>query len=122
MKQEYHNPPAAQVKTYAPSRPVKGCLEPNAPDARHHYDAELEARARYHENSGESESESWQAAADDLGDFEHWRWITQPCARPGCLQHLRRLEQLNGQLAREVDRLQAQLDAAALRGRDRRAA
>jgi hypothetical protein len=33
MRESYHNPPAAQVKTYAPGRPIKGCLEPNATDA-----------------------------------------------------------------------------------------
>ncbi len=76
QEQSYHNPPAAQVKTWSPGRPIKGCAEPNAQDARR-YDAELEARARFYEGTGEAESESWQAAADDLGDFEHWRWINQ---------------------------------------------
>jgi hypothetical protein len=113
MKQEYHNPPAAQVKTWSP--------DARSPERRR-YDAALQRRARFHEGTGAAESEAWQLAEVDLGDFEHWRWITQPCARPGCLQHLRRLEELNAQLAREVDRLQAQLDAAALRDRDRRAA
>jgi len=77
MKQEYHNPPAAQVKTWSPGRPVKGCLEPNAPDARRRYDGELEAHTRSYENQGYAETEAWQAALTDLGDVEHWRWINQ---------------------------------------------
>lgn len=90
---------------------------------RRRYDAELEARARYHENSGESESESWQAAADDLGSLEHQRWIAgYRCNCPGCIRHIEALERINRTLAVEVDRLHAQLKAAALHGRDRRAA
>ncbi len=33
MRESYHNPPAAQVKTWSPGRPIKGCLEPDALDA-----------------------------------------------------------------------------------------
>jgi hypothetical protein len=68
MKQEYHNPPAAQVKTWSP--------DARSPEHRR-YAAELEARARFYEGTDAAESEAWQAAADDLGDFEHWRWIKQ---------------------------------------------
>ncbi len=89
---------------------------------RGQYNQRLEARARYHESKGAPESEAWQQAADDLGSFEHWRWSTQPCARPGCIQHLRRLERINRTLAIKCDRLQAQLKAAAVHGRDRRVA
>ncbi len=97
------------------------------PDARSpersRFDAELEARARYHENSGEPESEAWQQAADDLGSFEHQQWIAQfRCSCPGCVRHIEALERINRTLAVECDRLQAQLKAAALHGRDRRAA
>jgi len=68
MRESYHNPPAAQVKTWSP--------DARSPERRR-YDAELEARVRYHESQGEPESSSWQMAADDLGDVEHWRWINQ---------------------------------------------
>jgi hypothetical protein len=109
--------------SWSPGRPIKGCLEPNAPDERSRFDAELERRARYHENSGESESEAWQAAADDLGSLEHQRWIAgYRCSCPGCVKHIEALERINRTLAVECDRLQAQLKAAALHGRDRRAA
>jgi hypothetical protein len=123
MRESYHNPPAAQVKTWSPGRPVKGCLEPNAPDARTRYDAALERRARYYEGQGESESSSWQLAADDLGSLEHQQWLAQfRCTCFGCGRHIEALERINRTLAVECDRLQAQLKAAALHGRDRRAA
>jgi hypothetical protein len=97
------------------------------PDARsperRRYDAALEARARFYEGTGAAESESWQAAADDLGSFEQQQWIAQfRCNCPGCVRHIEALERINRTLAVEVDRLQAQLKAAALHGRDRRAA
>jgi len=44
------------------------------------------------------------------------------CSCAGCVRHIEALERINRTLAVEVDRLQAQLDAAALRGRDRRVA
>jgi len=115
MRTQYHSHPAPhKFKTWPP--------DARSPE-RSRYDAELEARARYHENSGESESESWQLAAVDLGSFEHQQWIAQfRCNCPGCVRHIEALERINRTLAVECDRLQAQLKAAALRGRDRRAA
>jgi len=90
---------------------------------RSRYAAELEARARFYEGTGAAESEAWQAAADDLGSLEHQRWIAgYRCNCPGCVQHIEALERINRTLAVECDRLQAQLKAAALHGRDRRAA
>jgi hypothetical protein len=90
---------------------------------RGHYDQALEARARYYESQGEPESESWQLAADDLGSLEHQRWIAQfRCNCPGCVRHIEALERINRTLAIKCDRLQAQLKAAAVHGRDRRVA
>ena len=33
MRESYHNPPAAQVKTWSPGRPLAQCAAPNATDA-----------------------------------------------------------------------------------------
>jgi hypothetical protein len=33
MRESYHNPPAAQVQTWSPGRPLSQCAAPNAIDA-----------------------------------------------------------------------------------------
>jgi hypothetical protein len=84
-----YNIPASDVKHFSSSLVLPG----NRSQLRRDYDRALEERVDLYLNQGEVESEAWESALTDLGDFSHWRWLrtmstpspVEPCGRCGKL-------------------------------------